>query len=473
MEAGGPSGDFEVLLADIRHELRTPLTAVVGLSEVLAQGLYGEMNAKQLDAVALVNRAGRSFLAAINAALDLAEVPRGAADLQFESVDVRGLLESTLGLLESKIESRAVVTELSVDEACPTIVADPRVLLQILVNALMGALACCRDGDRLRLYSRAGEQLVIGISATHGDCPLATGAGGRAEGHSVPAEGGAAAELSERWRRAEQLSGWHGASFAIANSPGSTALTLSVHPRPLLAAGRNSLPVTRRVLLVEDDAVIAAMIRDFLSARAYRVTVVADGSLALSQLLEVRPTLVLLALRLPGIDGLEVLRQIRGVSEFSGLPVIVLTALASPAERERCLESGATAYLAKPVRLAFLAEVIEALDPAGPLGGRIPVASQYSPLPAAAPAGGSGAEWPGKPEPRAQAGQLASAGTRLSDREIEVLRLLATGRRNREIAELLCITEAAVKTHVGAVLRKSGAANRAEAVALAASQGLL
>ncbi len=112
------------------------------------------------------------------------------------------------------------------------------------------------------------------------------------------------------------------------------------------------------VLLAEDNDTNARTFVDFLSARGYEVVLARDGGEAAELAQARRPALVLMDVQMPRVDGIEGMRRIRACPALAGLPIVALTALAMPGDRERCLEAGASAYFAKPVRLKELAEAI-------------------------------------------------------------------------------------------------------------------
>jgi CheY-like chemotaxis protein len=79
-----------------------------------------------------------------------------------------------------------------------------------------------------------------------------------------------------------------------------------------------------------------------------------------------RPDMILMDIQMPGMNGLDAIAHLRGKAEFAAIPIIALTALAMPGDRERCLRAGATEYMSKPVRLKSLKQMIEALLHAQP-----------------------------------------------------------------------------------------------------------
>lgn len=112
------------------------------------------------------------------------------------------------------------------------------------------------------------------------------------------------------------------------------------------------------LLLVDDDAVLAAMLREFLELQNFSVTVVADGEAALAMLKNIQPDMVILDVMLPGIDGFEVLRQLRDAYD---LPVIMLTARGTEPDRILGLMRGADDYLPKPFNPLELVARIRAI----------------------------------------------------------------------------------------------------------------
>ena len=110
------------------------------------------------------------------------------------------------------------------------------------------------------------------------------------------------------------------------------------------------------ILLAEDNPLNVEAIRGYLEMKGYRVEVAGDGEEALRMLQEHKPEVVLMDIQMPGMDGLEATRSIRRLEE-EGLrktPVVAMTALAMPGDRERCLQAGCDDYLSKPLKLADL-----------------------------------------------------------------------------------------------------------------------
>lgn len=102
-------------------------------------------------------------------------------------------------------------------------------------------------------------------------------------------------------------------------------------------------------------------IGEYLKSYGYQVVVAHDGSEAIKLAQEINPDIILMDIQMPILNGLEAIAQLRGSLQFADTPIIALTALAMPGDRERSLLAGATQYMSKPVSLKTLREEIENL----------------------------------------------------------------------------------------------------------------
>jgi CheY-like chemotaxis protein len=113
------------------------------------------------------------------------------------------------------------------------------------------------------------------------------------------------------------------------------------------------------ILLVEDTQEVTMMIRDYLELAGYKVVTAQDGIDALVQARLARPDLILMDVQMPRMDGLEATRKLKAEPDFRYTPIIALTALAMPSDRERCLAAGMDEYISKPINLKALVKVIQ------------------------------------------------------------------------------------------------------------------
>lgn len=199
-----------------------------------------------------------------------------------------------------------------------------------------------------------------------------------------------------------------------------------------------------RIMLVDDHVLVRMGI---VTATRYQsdmevVAEVEDGDEVLDAFRRVKPDVVILDLRMPKVDGLDVIGMIRHESRTA--KVLVLSSYASGADVSRAIQAGADGYVRKGGPLEELLAAIRAVH-AGERFVPAEIASRLATM----------------------------VQSRLSERELDVLRLVALGRRNKEIATELQISEPTVKTHVASILSKLRAADRTEAVTLAVKQKLL
>ena len=126
--------------------------------------------------------------------------------------------------------------------------------------------------------------------------------------------------------------------------------------RPL--AGIATVSTGVRVLIVEDNDTQRSLFSEALSARGYVVEVARNGAEALETAAAFDPDLVVMDVQMPGMDGLEATRRLRATPSLGQTPVLALTALVMPGDRERCREAGVDEYLGKPVSLETLVEAV-------------------------------------------------------------------------------------------------------------------
>ncbi len=207
-----------------------------------------------------------------------------------------------------------------------------------------------------------------------------------------------------------------------------------------------------RLLLVDDHPVVRTGLRGMFESDPGFVVVgeAADGAAGAEQAAALRPDVVLMDLQMPGTDGVEGIRRIRALP--GGPPVLVLTTYDSDVQILRAIEAGAAGYLLKDSPRDTLFEAVRS------------VAAGGSPLAPTVAARLLGRLAPGAPN---------RGGEILTTRELEVVRLVARGASNREIARDLRISEATIKTHLLKIFEKLGVSDRTSAVTTALERGLI
>ncbi|MFC7386137.1 response regulator [Sphaerisporangium rhizosphaerae] len=210
-----------------------------------------------------------------------------------------------------------------------------------------------------------------------------------------------------------------------------------------------------RVLVADDHPVVRQGLRTFLDLQEDLEVVgeAADGAEAVAMAGALTPDVVLLDLRMPVLDGLGALREMAALG--LGARVIVLTSVSDGQDVAPAMRSGAAGFLYKDVEPAALAQAVRSVH-----GGQVVLAPEAAEAVLSQPPGGK------------DHGSAAGTVAVLTDREREVLALIASGRSNREIARHLVVAEKTVKTHVSNVLMKLGVQDRTQAALYAVRHGL-
>jgi DNA-binding NarL/FixJ family response regulator len=225
---------------------------------------------------------------------------------------------------------------------------------------------------------------------------------------------------------------------------------------PSLSPSRESMI---RVAIADDQALVRAGFYALLDGED-DITVVGEaddgeGAVALADC--ARPDVLLVNVRLPGIDGVEATRRIVADPELAGVNVLILTSTEGDEHLFAALRAGATGFLAQDTRPSQLIEAVRAVACGEALLSRRATRRLI-------------AEIASQPDPRRPSPEKLEE---LTAREREVMTLVAAGLSNREIAERLIVSAATARTHVSRVLRKLDARDRAQLVALAYETGLV
>jgi PAS domain S-box-containing protein len=350
-------------LAGISHELRTPLNSILGLSEALTEGIYGEMNDRQISAIGRVEEGGRHLLALINDILDIAKFEAGEVSVEMQLVGVRQLCESSLSFVREQASKRSIAVNWSVDENIDFFFADERRIKQILINLLSNSAKFTEEGGAIEHEVTADANRTsiqfrvrdngIGISEENLDQLFKPFR--QIDSTLARAYNGAGLGLS----LVKHMSELHGGSVSVESRLGEgSSFIVSIpwrtrfeevrehdtneHP----ALNSTTLKRKRSALVIEDCAESAEQISRYLEESEYEVSVVETGELALLAAVRDVPDLIILDILLPGISGWTVLERLRKNQRTSSVPVVIVSVVD---ERENSKKCGADGYIVKPI----------------------------------------------------------------------------------------------------------------------------
>ena len=355
-------------LAGMSHELRTPLNGVLGYAQLLT--MEGGLSARQARGVDTIHQSGQHLLALINDILDLARIEAGHTELNPAPVNLSALLQSVVNLMRVKADEKRLAIGFDAGVDLPeTVLADERVLRQVLLNLLGNAIKFTDKGTvglRASAETRGTAQVLLRLDVED------TGVGMR------PDDLERIFEPFEQVGDVQRRSGGTGLGLAITralvNDMGGQVQVSSEFGRgtrfrvelplplaqPAEATTRKAPGVARykgplqRVLVVDDAPANRALMCDFLTNAGFMVAQASDGSELLAAARSFRPHLILVDSVMPSVDGVEATRRLRRDADLGEVPVIAVSASASAEHRAACLQAGVNVFLAKPVSLAAL-----------------------------------------------------------------------------------------------------------------------
>jgi CheY-like chemotaxis protein/two-component sensor histidine kinase len=309
--------------------------------------------------------------------LDVSKIEAGKLELEPSTVSVASLCRSSIQLIEPQAKKKQLAVHVDIDERIDQIRADERRLKQILINLLGNAVKFTpTEGEiGLRVTGDPETKTVAfivwdtGIGIAEEDMSRLFQPFVQLDSSLTRKFEGTGLGLALVRRLTEMHNGTitvestlgEGSQFTV-SLPWEEATTAKP-PTPEPEA--DTSPPLRamtpaRILVVEDNQSAVRPVRKYLVAQGYDVIEARDGAEAIQRAMKEQPDVILMDIQMPVMDGLEATRRIRANTQTAQIPVIALTALAMPGDQERCLKSGANAYISKPLRLRELTDVIEA-----------------------------------------------------------------------------------------------------------------
>jgi signal transduction histidine kinase/CheY-like chemotaxis protein len=353
-------------LASMSHELRTPLNAVLGFSEVLLEQMFGSINERQEEYLRDIHGSGQHLLELLNEILDLSKVEAGRMEVEYATFELVSVLDDTVALMRERAAAKSIDLRVEVGPGVETVYSDRLRLKQVLVNLVSNAVKFTGGGGTVTIRARKdGTELEITVSDT--------GVGVPAEdterifesfqqgGRGPSSEEGTGLGLTLSRRLVELLGGrmWLESEVGVGSTFG-----FSVRADGDDALEHGSEPSTLgAVVVIEDDRPSLDLLAAYLSGAALQVTTARDGPAGIAAVRRVRPAVVLLDLKLPGIDGWAVLQTLKADPETKDIPVVIASIVD---DRARGLALGAAAYLVKPISRESLFAVLSDIGVVAP-----------------------------------------------------------------------------------------------------------
>jgi PAS domain S-box-containing protein len=379
-------------LANMSHELRTPLNAVLGMSEGLMTGVFGDLNERQMRSLSLIETSGRHLLELINDILDVAKIGAGKLDLELSSVAIEYLCKSSLEFVKQIANQKNIQLKLSINHSIKMITVDERRIRQSLINLLSNAVKFTPKGGvvclEVKLQATETTEITSECSYVMVFSIIDTGIGISPEDISNLFQAFVQIDSSLNRQYAgtglgltliKQLVEMHGGCVSVASQVGAGSSFSIVLPYaesieldkvepPLNSFGEgynqvsnleDNLAVNPLILMADDNPINIETFSNYLTSQGYRLIFASDGQEAINMTIAQKPDLILMDIQMPVIDGISAIESIRANPDVNNIPIVALTALAMAGDREKCLAVGANEYLTKPVELSHLVTVIQ------------------------------------------------------------------------------------------------------------------
>lgn len=365
-------------LANMSHELRTPLNAILSLSEGLQEQVYGHLNDKQLKFLRSIETSGRHLLSLINDILDLSKIEAGKLELDIGPVDLNDICQASLEFVKYIAHKKHIKIHSHYDSLANIIKADERRLKQILVNLLSNAVKFTEENGEIGLETNVDKikkivEITIwdtGIGIAEEDKGILFKPFVQIDSSLARRHGGTGLGLALVRRLTEKHDGTvtveskigKGSCFTIA-LPWSESLAQKISTETpqdkQIITSPKCTDYSPLILLAEDNQDNINAVSSYLQFKGYRLMIAHNGLEAIEQACSTMPDVILMDIQMPVMNGLEAIKQIRTYPNLRYVPIIALTALAMPGDRERCITMGANRYMSKPVDLKQLIRTIE------------------------------------------------------------------------------------------------------------------
>ncbi|MBI2553574.1 MAG: response regulator [Candidatus Rokubacteria bacterium] len=360
-------------LAKMSHELRTPLNSIIGFSDLVLSGSFGQITDKQKDALGRVVRNAKNLLQLINDILDLSKIEADRMTLKLGPVNLKILIGSAIGNIEFKALEKKISLKADVDPEIPTLQADEVRLMQILNNLLSNALKFTHEGGvTLTAKLVDGNRVTIDVRDTGIGMSTKNLANLFTEFYQDDTSltrkyEGTGLGLAITKRLVEARSTFSVALPLVAVGAEAEPVTLPPLPAPAKAAPKPVLEGKRRILVIDDDPEIHTLIVENLKETGVEFLRALDGEEGLQLARDARPDLILLDIRMPNKDGWEVLHDLKANTITAGIPVVIMSAVDN---KSLGFSLGAADYLVKPVHREGLFQTLNRLA-IGPGSGYI------------------------------------------------------------------------------------------------------
>ncbi|TLF43978.1 hybrid sensor histidine kinase/response regulator [Maribacter aurantiacus] len=356
-------------IAHISHEIRTPLNGIIGFTNLLREDNLSETQSKKVDAI---HMASQNLMEIINEVLEYSKLSSGMEDFMSVDFNFHGLINDVIFLSQTLLVDKNIDLQLKIDSGIPgTLIGDPSKLSQILLNLLGNAIKFVEKGYirlEVSLLKQDEEEYILEFSVADTGIGMSKEQLGdifkcfkQADRHIYPKYGGTGLglcivrELVERQGgeiSAESIMG-EGSTFKF-TMPLKIGSSQNIRKQTLSTVtglkGKELLNGTK-ILVFEDNTMNQHLIKEQLDKWGCRVYVTSNADKGLGILRTQQIDIVLMDLKMPGLNGFQITELIRGDKYLEKVPIIAVSADFTAKDEENCIATGINDFLLKPYTL--------------------------------------------------------------------------------------------------------------------------
>jgi signal transduction histidine kinase/ActR/RegA family two-component response regulator len=362
-------------LANMSHELRTPLNGILGYAQIMQNS--NDLSEKDLRGTNIIHQCATHLLLLINDVLDIAKIEAGKLDIVPHDVHLPALIQGVVEICQVKAQEKGIAFDYHLDVALPIgVEVDEKRLRQVLINLLGNAIKFTQTGRvtlTVAVLENASDRCTLRFTVED------TGIGmtpDQLEKIFLPFE-----QVGDQRKRAEGTGLGLSISKKIIHLMQGELQVTSVVGQGSRFWFDVPLDITQRfiknnyaipqskvigfegepytILVVDDHWENRSVLVNFLGPLGFRVLEAEDGQIGLDKVKEACPDLIITDLIMPVMDGFELLQAVRRIPSLVNLPIIVSSASVFDADRERSLQIGGSAFLAKPFQIHELLELLQ------------------------------------------------------------------------------------------------------------------